>query len=39
MRPRQAQNRTFTQTEMIGVCVYGDILCKYLENGNISSIH
>lgn len=37
MRPNKAQNSTFTQTEIIGVPVNGEILCIYFEKGNISS--
>lgn len=37
MSPNKAQNNTFTQTDMIGVPVNGDILCIYFEKGNISS--
>lgn len=37
INPRQAQKRTFTQTEITGVLVTCQILCIYFENGNISS--
>jgi len=37
INPKQAQKKALIHTEIIGVPVYGEILCMYFEKGSISS--